>query len=283
MHVPGFPRMTDMAVDTVRAYLETRHAVLIPLGVTEQHGYHLPLSTDTTIAERLADRIGAAADMLVAPAVNTSFSGGGLPGTINISPAVMSLVMRDMLLSLVSQGFRTFYVLLCHAGSENMRALDDTLKLLLRSNPAFDKVMLTRMPVWDLGPSDDGYRKGFAERDWHGGWVETSIMLHLAPELVRMDRLTLDRDDLLKLQREHPDNYQCAEAIVDDPMVVRRFRQRPDIEVGIMGDPARATAEEGKRLTDMLVGDAVRRIRALESCYDGTYKTVACTPPPLVF
>jgi creatinine amidohydrolase len=280
---PGFPRMTRMTAETVRAYLRERHAVIIPLGVTEQHGYHLPLSTDTTIAERLADRIGRETGVLVAPAVNTAFSGGGLPGTINISPAVMSLVVRDMLLSLVSQGFRTIYLLLCHGGSENARALDDTLKLLLRTNPAFEQVMLSLMPVWDLGPNDDGYRRGFAQKDWHGGWVETSIMLHLAPELVQMHRLQLDSDELLKLQCDHPDNYQSAESIVDDPMVVPRMRQRPDIEVGIMGDPARATAKEGARLVSLLVDDAVRRIRDLERRYDGAYKPIAYEPPPLVF
>lgn len=278
----AFPLMVNMTVKTVREYLSQNHAVIVPLGVTEQHGYHLPLSTDTTIAERLAERIGRKAGVLVAPALNTSFSGGELPGTINISPAVMSLVVRDMLLSLVGQGFRTFYLLLCHGGSENVTALNDTLKLLLRGNPAFAEAMITLMPAWDLGPADDGYRHGFAQHDWHAGLVETSLMLHLAPELVRMEELALDSDELLRTLIEHPDNYQRAETIVDDPMVVRRIYQRPDIEVGVMGDPAGATVEEGQRLVGMIVADAVQRIRDLEAGYDGTYKPVPHTPPPLV-
>ncbi len=280
---PCFPKMEAMTVKTVRAYLAQRQALIIPVGVTEQHGYHLPLSTDTTIAEQLALRIGREAGVLVAPAVNTSFSGGELPGTINISPAVMSLVVGDMLLSLVRQGFRSFYFLLCHGGSENMRALDETLKLLLRSNPAFEKVLLAMLPVWDLGPSDDGYRAGFADRDWHGGRVETSIMLHLAPELVRMDQLELDTPALVEDMRAHPDHYQCAASIVDDPLVVRRVSQRPEIAVGIMGDPAAASAEEGRRLTGVLVADAVRRVKDLEARHDGVYKPVVHVPPPLVF
>src|SRR3989338_6646532 len=115
--VNQFPVMENMTVKQVREYLQREKSIIIPVGVTEQHGYHLPLSTDALIAKHLARMIGSKTDILVAPTFIQSFSGGGLPGTINISPAVMSLAMSDMLISLVSQGFRNFYLFLCHGGS----------------------------------------------------------------------------------------------------------------------------------------------------------------------
>src|SRR5688572_21287177 len=138
----NFPVMEEMTVETVGRYLQRKRSILIPIGVTEQHGYHLPLNTDALIASRLATQAGREADVLVAPTILQSFSGGSLPGTINISPAVMSQVMSDTLISLVSQGFRNFYLFVCHGGSENARALNDALRVLLRSNPAFSDVLV---------------------------------------------------------------------------------------------------------------------------------------------
>lgn len=148
-----FPVMENMTVKSVREYLRGKKSIIIPIGVIEQHGYHLPLKTDSLIATHLSRMIGQRTDTLVGPTMQQSFSGGGLPGTINISPAVMSLVLSDMLVSLVSQGFRTIYLFLCHGGSENARALDDALKLLLRLNPAFEDVMIALMPIWKCGHS----------------------------------------------------------------------------------------------------------------------------------
>ena len=146
--IDPFPVMEDMTVKMVRKYLERKQSIIVPIGVIEQHGYHLPLKTDALLATHLGKMIGKKTDILVAPTVYQSFSGGGCPGTINISPATMSLVISDMIISLVSQGFRNFYLLLCHGGSENTRALDNALKMLLRSNPAFENTMIALLPIW---------------------------------------------------------------------------------------------------------------------------------------
>lgn len=279
-----FPVMEDMTVKMVRAYLARKQSIILPLGVIEQHGYHLPLKTDTLIATHIARRIGKETGILVAPALHQSFSGGGLPGTINISPSVMSLVVSDTLVSLVSQGFRNIYLLLCHGGSENARALQDAVRLLLRLNPAFTETMLALMPLWDIEREDNTWSKAFREGDWHAGWVETSLVMALEPDLVRMDELELDPDPLLAMQIEHPDNYQRAEKPVDHPFVIPRVTQRPDIEVGVMGYPERASREAGERLVKRVVTEGVARIRELEDAADGGgYREVDFTPEPLIF
>ncbi len=274
--------MKDMTVKMVREYLAKKKSIIIPIGIIEQHGYHLPLYTDALIAENLARLIGEKTGILAAPVMYQSFSGGELPGTINISPATMSLVMSDMLISLVKQGFRNFYLLPCHGGSENTRALIDALKLLLRSNPAFENVMIVLMPVWKLSSDGIGWRKALAEHDWHSGWLETSMVLALEPDKVRMDELELDKKELLDFMIAHPDNYQHAEKIVDDDMVIARLSQRKEIKVGVMGHPEKASAELGKKIVDDIVANAVKKITTLESKADGIYKEVPFNPDPII-
>lgn len=276
-----FPVMERMTVKLVREYLEKKQSIIVPIGVIEQHGYHLPLKTDALVAEGIGRLIGERAGILVAPVIYSSFSGGGLPGTINISPAVMSLVISDTLLSLASQGFRNFYLFLCHGGSENDLALDNALKLLLRANPAFSKSLIALMPVWKFGSDHAGWRKAIREHDWHAGWLEPSLVMALAPDLVRMQDLALDPEPLLSQQIEHPDNYQHAEKIVDDAMVVARQSQRPEIKVGVMGHPESASPELGRRIIEDIVRDASEKIMKIEAKADGVYREVAFTPEPI--
>ncbi len=242
-----FPVMEHMTVRRVREYLTRKKSVILPLGVIEQHGYHLPLKTDALIAAHLGRMIGERTGVLVAPTIHQSFSGGGLPGTINISPSVMSLVVSDCLLSLAAQGLRNFYLFLCHGGSENARALDNALKGLLRTNPAFETAMIALLPVWKFHGTGEGegWARAVRDGDWHAGWLETSMVMALEPQLVRMDEMALDPEPLLQLQIDHPDNYQHAEKIVDDEFVVPRMTQRPDIRVGVMGYPQKGSAELG--------------------------------------
>src|SRR6476620_6662097 len=119
----GFPLMEELTVLEIRNYLERSRSILVPVGITEQHGYHLPLCTDSLVATGLAKQAGQTLGILVAPTFTQCYSGGTLPGTINISPAVMALALGENLASLAAQGFRNFYLVLGHGGSENMRAL----------------------------------------------------------------------------------------------------------------------------------------------------------------
>jgi len=277
-----FPMMVEMTVKMVCEYLDRKHSIIIPLGVIEQHGYHLPLNTDAVIATEIAKLVGRRADVMVAPTVHTSFSGGGLPGTININPAVMSLVISDTIVSLAAQGFRNIYIFSCHGGSENMGALENSVKMLLRTNPACSNVMISILPHFKFGTKEHGRKQALKEGDWHAGWLETSLMMALAPQLVRMADLELDPPALLDLQISHPDNYQRAEKIVDDEFVIPRMTQRPDIRIGVMGHPEKASAELGWEIIEDSVTNLVAKITELDSKADGIYKEVEFNPPPLL-
>ena len=274
-----FPEWEKMTVREVRGYLERCRSVILPFGVTEQHGYHLPLCTDALIARELAKRVGKKLDMIVAPTLNQSFSGGQLPGTINLSPNVMGLMVGDVLRSLVAQGFRSIFILLCHGGSENARALDNTLKMLLREGPAFANVMLVLAPIWKFS---SGWQAAIADHDWHAGWLETSFVMALAPELVQMEHLQLDAPELVATMREHPDHYQEARKPVDNEFAVPRMTQRAEIAVGVMGAPEKASRSRGDKLVDDAVDRLSRLFAELEQNRSEEYKKVAWTPEPIV-
>jgi creatinine amidohydrolase len=274
--------MERLTVRQVREYLAERRAVLVPIGSNEQHGYHLPLSTDTVIARELSRQVGERTGTLVAPSIGFTFSGGGLPGTINVSPAVMSLLVQDVLGSLAVQGFRQFYLVLGHGGSENLTALGDALKVMLRTNVLFDQALVALFPVWKFDARGIGWRRALAEGDWHAGWLETSLMLALAPELVRMGEMELDAPELLELQIRHPDNYQRAEKIVDDPLVVPRLTQRPDIRVGVMGHPERATRDLGAAVAEAMVEEMTAKLQSIQAGSQNGYHEIAFTPPPII-
>ena len=69
------------------------------------------------------------------------------------------VVVNDILVSLASQGFRNIYLFLGHGGSENLRALNDGLRILLRSNATLEQVLIAVLPVWRLGRKDGGWRR----------------------------------------------------------------------------------------------------------------------------
>jgi creatinine amidohydrolase len=282
-HPDPFPMLENLTVKQVREYLQRKKSILLPLGVIEQHGYHLPLCTDALIAGGVGRLIGLRTGMLVAPTMYQSFSGGDLPGTINITPATMAHVVSDTLVSLAAQGFRHFHLFLCHGGSENSRALRDALQINLRLNPVFEKALITLFGIWDCDPNKIGWRKAVAEGDWHAGWLETSMVMALRPDLVRMQDLQVDEEPWLSLQIKHPDNYQHAQKIVDDKFVIPLMKQRSEIKVGVMGYPRRASVELGRRMIEDVVRFASERIIAIEAKADGAYKEVAFTPLPLIF
>jgi len=107
-----------MTVKEVREALEnTTQTILIPLGVTEQHGYHLPLRMDCYNCEEISIRASEQCGCFVAPTLAYTYSGGELPGTINISPHVVTQMVVEILHSLCLQGLRNLIVVLGHGGS----------------------------------------------------------------------------------------------------------------------------------------------------------------------
>ncbi len=110
-------RLERMRFPDVRAYLERSDAVIIPVGTTEAHGSHLPYGTDRFVAEAAALLLADRADALVAPTFAYSWPGAtaALPGTLGVAAETVMLVVRQICLACIEQGFRRLVVTSGHA------------------------------------------------------------------------------------------------------------------------------------------------------------------------
>jgi len=254
--------MENMTVKDMEEALKRTKTVIIPVGVVEQHGYHLPLSTDiynaTEVPKRAADRMNA----VIAPAVPYCYSGGELPGTINISPQVFSLLITDICSEFARMGFRNIVIFLGHAGTDNRIALKNSLQMILRRNPHLRDITFSLVECWELSPTWlEAFNKG-VERDFHAGYVETSLMMYWKPELVR-DTIEMDEPYIARMMRTDQDWFETSEKNIDHKFVIPRVFQRKEIKVGVMGFPEKASKELGEKISKEMEDGLVEYINML--------------------
>ena len=211
--------------------------VVIPVGSTEQHGPHLPLDTDTRIASAVATAVVAGLDgnALVAPAIGYGSSGEhqGFAGTVSIGTEVLVAVLREYGRSACQWADRLVFV---NGHGGNVAALRTGVALLRTEG---------RDVAW-WSCSVDG-------ADAHAGHTETSLLLHLSPDLVRIaDWGVGNVEPLAELM---PRLRTGGLAAVSDS--------------GVLGDPTTATAQAGADIFAAMVDRCLRRIRAWNPGVDG--------------
>jgi creatinine amidohydrolase len=253
--------MEFMTIKDVEEALQVTQTVIVPVGCVEQHGWHLPLSTDMFNATELAKAVSEITGCLVAPLMPYSYSGGSLLGTINIAPATISAVINDICCSLAQQGFRNIIVFLGHGGSENVRGIRDGLDICLRTNPSLAEAKVALVPFTDMSPT---IAEWFEKKDFHAAGFETSLMLYWHPRLVREPRVT-DSEEIMAMLRADQDAYQTVERPVDHPMVMPHIRQDERIKIGVLGDPSQASAAMGEKMAEEVVERMVELIGLMES------------------
>lgn len=188
--------------------------LVVPLGATEQHGPHLPFTTDTEIAQALAEVLDRERDdVVVAPAVALGSSGEhqGFPGTLSIGTEATELLLVELARSATETFARVLFVS-THGG--NARAVHDAVALLGREG----RDVRAWSPRW--------------HGDVHAGHVETSVMLALAPERVRVDDVVRGETGSLR----------------DLLPVMRVEGVRGVSATGVLGDATTASADAGRTL-----------------------------------
>ncbi|MFI1357863.1 mycofactocin biosynthesis peptidyl-dipeptidase MftE [Streptomyces sp. NPDC020898] len=203
--------------------------VLVPVGSTEQHGPHLPLDTDTVVARAVAQRTADALPASwVAPALAYGASGehAHFPGTVSIGHEALCAVIVELTRSLSLWAGRIAFV---NGHGGNTATLDTALGQLRAEGHDI---------AWTGCEAPGG--------DAHAGRTETSLLLHLTPERVRLDAAVAG------------DTRPLA-ALLPDLMAHGVRAVSPS---GVLGDPAGASAEEGRRTLDAMVSATVRRITA---------------------
>ena len=236
--------MGEMTVKEIREYLKTNKTIIVPYGVVEQHGYHLPLSMDIHNAEVpsyiLAEKLGC----IVAPPLNYCFSGGQLPGTINVRPTTFCAMMCDIVDALAGQGFENILIFPGHGGTESLAQLREALRIQKWLNPALADDLILLCPIWDFSPT---WTKLFQTRDYHAAEAETSLLLHWCPEVVRK-KIRMDKPAVAERLRDDPDSYQHRVSFTALKQEVVQTSQRDDVKIGVMGYPERANAALGAKI-----------------------------------
>ncbi len=174
--------------------------VFLPVGALEQHGPHLPLGTDAILATAVAQGVAAETAGLAAPALAYGYKsqpkcGGGqhFPGTTSLDAMTLAHTVRDTVCEFARHGARKLVIVNGHY--ENQWFLIEGIDLAMRQ---LGKTPLTimRLEYWDFFTAPtlakafpDGF-PGYALE--HAAVLETSMMLHYYPELVRLDRIPND-------------------------------------------------------------------------------------------
>ncbi len=255
--------LEEMTVNEIRRALRKNRTILLPMGCIEQHGYHLPVNTDVLTARYVAAQAAKLAKCFVAPAINYTFSGGKLSGTVNVSTQVVGLYVRDVCRSFANQGFRRIVLVLGHGGSENLRDIQESLKMFLWLEKAYSRLQIQVAGLWSLSLT---WTKSMQRHNYHADIIETSMMLFLQPELVRRPYV-LDKPAVHRQLIANPDNYQKVtgdvrvRGLLEGVYNVPHISQRADVKVGVMGDPRGASAELGKKVLDEAVKNLVRLLK----------------------
>ena len=221
--------------------------VLFPLGSFEQHGPHLPFTTDTDIVTAVARGIEAnrPARVLCMPTLWPGHSPHHLffPGTLSVSQMPYIQLVIELCRSVVKMGGRKVFLLNGHGGN------DVPLRAALRElKSEFPKVTFVFASYWSLAAESI---KRVRESEFgglgHACEMETSIMLHLKPECVKMRRARRDGP-------KHTDPYRKTDMLYGRPVYfVNEFQEVT--KSGTIGHPESASAEKGERFLKGIVND----------------------------
>lgn len=216
---------------------------LLPLAATEQHGTHLPLSTDADIADGVIaetiKRLSGDFDLLIMPRLDIGLSPehADFPGTLTLEPETMIAVLREIGAGVADAGLRKLVLFNTHGGQS--RILDIAAQALRRSR----KMLVVSVNIYRLWRAGELFSEDEVRHGIHAGAIETSIMLHLRPDLVRREAIA----DNPSLSARMAIDYQRL-----TPFGELGFGwQTQDLSpTGAVGDARLASAEAGKMLVE---------------------------------
>ena len=237
--------------------LDRRIPVILPVSATEQHGPHLPLATDRMIAEYLCQNLhdSIPENVLILPVVAIGYSEHHMDfaGTISSSHQTFIRQVSEIIDSINRHEFLNIIILNSHGGN-----LGAGKVLVEKLGTKYDKCQIVLVTWWKLvqekllslnetGPGGVG----------HAGEFETSLMLRIAPELVKLDRVE---------EKSNRKSYTWAEGDMLRSPRASLYRSMKDMTGnGVYGDARAASAEKGQKIIDHVTTELKQIVSDLKS------------------
>ena len=220
----------DLAWPAVAALVEQGERLcLLPVGATEQHGRHLPLATDSTIATAICHQTSILTGVPVLPTLQMTSSNAHTPkwpGTLSLAPRLFIEMLVQLSVWIAAAGFTKLLILNVHGGNAG------PIKVAVDEIRCAGGLQVGAINYYEL--SEDIKRRILADgEDVHANAAETSLMLHLREDLVLMNEVRDDPDRTIG----RVFSYTVAQTSID----------------GLTGRPSEASREAGAALFDLIV------------------------------
>ncbi len=218
------------------------NTVLVIISSTEQHGPHLPISTDERIGEIIGKRLAKEVNGLVAPIIRPGCSSHhkDFSGTISLSSKTLMNLVRDYFYSLLDSGFKNIVLLSTHGGNcAPVMTLASDLSEEIKSSKKFDDVNIIplsdlekHLSIWIEAAEEFGINPNDIK---HAGAAETSILLAENKDLVREN----------KIKKGFTGDLEKSSLFTNG---IKEYSKN-----GVLGDPEKASKEVGEKLVDAMV------------------------------
>lgn len=240
--------MATMTSKEFEAALDRIQLALVPVGATEQHGPNLALATDYVVAHRLAQKLAQQIHPrgLVVPPTpfGLSYHHTGFAGTITLSPETFIAIGMDIARSMKRYGIEHLLFVNGHNGNQAvLNVLTNKIRYELGTQAATS--------FYFAQAADRVKAHGRTERFGHACEVETSVLLHLAPELVRKDALAAG--EMIGQERRYHFNNQAFALQVPVPFDEQTRN-------GAFGDARLADAEIGRDIVETAIARTIEFI-----------------------
>jgi creatinine amidohydrolase len=245
---PPFPSASDRG-----------KVVLIPIGHTEQHGYHLPMSTDTLIIEAISQGASVAvpeqAISLPVFPYGVSTHRSAFAGTLNAGGRAFEDFWLGVIEALVGRGFDRFYLMSGHGG--NCSFLVNVIKY---AGERHRRIFCATAWLYLSGPAGvaalQNHRRSAIGGMGHAGELETALMLHLRPDLVHMQRV-IDETDFIATPAYYMDWVEGGALVANPPW-------EDDTATGAYGAGSLATTENGKIWLEAAIAEKVSHVAEID-------------------
>ena len=241
----------DLTWPEIKEAIEKDTLILFPIGTTEEHGKHLPVETDAIIAREIAKnvafKIKDEIPILVAQTIYYGYSMKEMmrwPGTIRVRTRVVMDMVFDIIGSFIEMGFKKIVLIDAHGHHNGIlrtvsREIFDKydIAIAITSPAIFSKEIFQKIRKSKIGGSI------------HGGEWETSLLLYLTPNLVRMKEAT--DEDIMRYHTEFVagDNFEGSQKVTWTTWKIQKSK------TGIYGAATLASADTGKKCVEEIVNN----------------------------